>query len=370
MLSMMQCPLSELLEEASNNANMDLANEDNLQKIAWHVAECRWKETRWDDEEPLNAPKLFSSDAIDTGDSAIGEVDEFAEWAERILRLLPEVLPIEGTGYLGRAERVEKLNEGERLVVAGDWNNDNFGSVCLEVFNDRDKTLGNLSIREDSEYASMLARVLPHLIAFVEKMTPVSKRRKGSKYPLLDVRLELAPGITHDQFVTACKNNKDIDRSREVLFSSGTKLGKSLGDKPFGQKAARNETGLSAARAGFVKRARKRGHLVTLPGIKRLRRHGEHARVAHQQVCEDHHLHRQSFLLRGRFSAARPTGDLNHSFTKQLIYGFGVVFGLLLVHPRRKRANARPRGLLERHAEVSPGRLVDLNGTVRKPSEL
>lgn len=109
----MQCPLSELLEEASNNANMDLANEDNLQKIAWHVAECRWKETRWDDEEPLNAPKLFSSDAIDTGDSAIGEVDEFAEWAERILRLLPEVLPIEGTGYLGRAERVEKLNEGE-----------------------------------------------------------------------------------------------------------------------------------------------------------------------------------------------------------------------------------------------------------------
>lgn len=288
--------LSELLEEACNNANMDLANEDNLQIIAWHVAECRWKETRWDDEEPLNAPKLFSSDAIDTGDSAIGEVDEFTEWAERILRLLPDVLPIEGTGYLGRAERVEKLNEGERLVVAGDWNNDNFGSVCLEVFNDRGETLGNLSIREDSEYASMLARVLPHLIVSAEKITPVSKRRKGSKYPLLDVRLELAPGITHDQFVTACKNNKDIDRSREVLFSSGTKLGKALGDKPFGQKAARNETGLSAARAGFVKRARKRGHLVTLPGIKRLRRHGEHARVAHQQVCEDHHLHRQSFL--------------------------------------------------------------------------
>lgn len=217
-------PLSELLEEASNNANMDLANEDNLQKIAWHVAECRWKETRWDDEEPLNAPKLFSIDAIDTGDSAIGEVDEFTEWAERILRLLPEVLPIEGTGYLGRAERVEKLNEGGRLVVAGDWNNDNFGSVCLEVFNDRGETLGNLSIGDDSEYASMLARVLPNLIASVEKMTPVSKRRKGSKYPLLDVRLELAPGITHDQFVTACKNNKDIDRSREVLFSSGTRL--------------------------------------------------------------------------------------------------------------------------------------------------
>ena len=218
-------PLSELLQEANDNAGMDLASEDNLQKNAWHVAECRWKEIRWDDEEPLNAPKLFSSDAIDTGDSAIGEVDEFTEWAERILRLLPEVLSIEGTGYLGRAERVEKLSEGERLVVAGDWNNDGFGSVCLEVFNDRGETLGNLSIREESEYASMLARVLPHLIASVEKMTPVSKRRKRSKYPLLDVRLELAPGITHDQFVTACKNNKEIDRSREVVFSSGTKLG-------------------------------------------------------------------------------------------------------------------------------------------------
>lgn len=72
-------PLSELLQEANDNAGMDLASEDNLQKIAWHVAECHWKETRWDDEEPLNAPKLFSSDAIDTDDSAIGEVDEFTE---------------------------------------------------------------------------------------------------------------------------------------------------------------------------------------------------------------------------------------------------------------------------------------------------
>lgn len=142
------------------------------------MTECRWKKTRWDDEEPLNAPKLFSSDAIDTGDSAIGEVDEFTEWAERILRLLPEVLSIEGTGYLGRAERVEKLSEGERLVVAGDWNNDGFGSVCLEVFNDRGETLGNLSIREESEYASMLARVLPHLIASVEKMTPSPSAEK------------------------------------------------------------------------------------------------------------------------------------------------------------------------------------------------
>lgn len=217
-------PLSELLQEANDNAGMDLASEDNLQKIAWHVAECRWKETRWDDEEPLNAPKLFSSDAIDTGDSAIGEVDEFTEWAERILRLLPVVLPIEGTGYLGRTERVEKLNEGERLVVAGDWNNDNFGSVCLEVFNDRGETLGNPSIREDSEYASMLARVLPHLIASVEKMTPVSKRRKGSKYPLLDVRLELAPGVSHEQFISDFDNRGDISTSSQVLIISGTSL--------------------------------------------------------------------------------------------------------------------------------------------------
>ena len=57
----------------------------------------------------------------------------------------PLTVAIEGTHYLGRAERIEDIKVGDKLVLASDWENKWFTPCCIEVFNDKGETLGNLN---------------------------------------------------------------------------------------------------------------------------------------------------------------------------------------------------------------------------------
>lgn len=119
-----------------------------------------------------------------------------------ILEKFPLVLSIEGTGYMGRIENIEGLREGDPLVLASDWQNPWFKPCCIEVFDGEGRTLGNISdtsksaTRGNSYYLQpwqreRLALLLPYVTATVESVTPLSQRRRGAKYALLDVRLEL-----------------------------------------------------------------------------------------------------------------------------------------------------------------------------------
>lgn len=121
------------------------------------------------------------------------------------LERLPRVLSIEGTHHMGRAENIESVRVGDPLVLVSDWQNPWFKPCCIEVFDGEGRTLGNISdspkraasddwvndYRLWPEDRERLALLLPYVTATVESVTPLSQRRKGAKYALLDVRLEL-----------------------------------------------------------------------------------------------------------------------------------------------------------------------------------
>ena len=121
------------------------------------------------------------------------------------LKKFPLVLSIEGTHHMGRAENIEGLRVGDPLVLVSDWQNPWFKPCCIEVFDSEGRTLGNISdspkraTRDGggSDYhlqpwqRERLALLLPYVTATVESVTPLSQRRSGAKYALLDVRLEL-----------------------------------------------------------------------------------------------------------------------------------------------------------------------------------
>ena len=114
-----------------------------------------------------------------------------------VARGFPTSIAIEGTHVLGRAARIEDIRVGDPLVLAADWQSPYFDPVCIEVFNSSGETLGNLNEQFSPCNAGSreLACLLPYITATVDSVTPLSKRRKGSKYALMDIHLEIDQGI-------------------------------------------------------------------------------------------------------------------------------------------------------------------------------
>lgn len=107
-----------------------------------------------------------------------------------LVRDFPCTMPISGTHHMGRAARIEHIKVGDELILAADWNCPFFDPVGIEVFNAQGETLGYL----EAGFGPMrgaLALILPHVTATVESVTPLSKRRKGSKHALMDMHMEL-----------------------------------------------------------------------------------------------------------------------------------------------------------------------------------
>lgn len=136
----------------------------------------------------------------------------------KLAESFPLTIPIEGTGYLGRVERIEDVKVGDPLVLASDWQSKHFSPCCIEVFNDRGETLGNLQEWRQSITNSgnrELALLLPYVTATVESVTPKSKRRKNAKYALMDVRLTLNEPIL-SKTAQACKPEV-LEKAKETL---------------------------------------------------------------------------------------------------------------------------------------------------------
>ena len=101
---------------------------------------------------------------------------------------LPIVVPIEGTGYEGRNERLEHVKAGDKLILKMDLKNKFYTPVAIEVFNVKNETLGYLS--ETWEYPlTNIARIINESEAYVDSITPLSARSKRAKYALMDVRI-------------------------------------------------------------------------------------------------------------------------------------------------------------------------------------
>lgn len=166
--------------------------------------------------EVKDASRPFAS-GFDNPDDMQGDEQLFEGAMMSLMRSFPLTVGIEGTHHLGRAARIEDVKVGDKLVLAADWQSEYFTPCCIEVFNDRGETLGNLH-----EYRSValtgnreLALLLPRITATVESVTPLSKRRKNAKYALMDVRMELDESVAPDEFGDI--NMQVIQEAKRVL---------------------------------------------------------------------------------------------------------------------------------------------------------
>lgn len=144
---------------------------------------------------PAGAEACFEPFCSGFDDSTEMQADEelFDASLLSLCRSFPMTIAIEGTHVYGRAERIEDIKVGDNLTLATDWQTEFFNPVGIEVFSDAGETLGYLNeqFSPSSSGNRELACLLPFVTATVEGVTPRFQRRKGSKYALMDIRLEL-----------------------------------------------------------------------------------------------------------------------------------------------------------------------------------
>lgn len=99
---------------------------------------------------------------------------------------LKDIIDIEGTAYENRISRIEHIHEGDTLILKADYDSKYYTPVGIEVFNDKNETLGYLR-NSNPDKLVQLAYYIDVLDVYVASVTPLSKRRKNSKYALLDV---------------------------------------------------------------------------------------------------------------------------------------------------------------------------------------
>ncbi len=145
------------------------------------------------------------------------EDDMALNFVYALVRDFPCTKPISGTHHLGRAGRIEHVKVGDSLILAADWNCEFFDPAGIEVFNEQGETLGYL---EDvvGPMRGALALILPHVTATVESVTPLSKRKKGSKYALMDVRMELDDDATVEGILNVDPSSKLLVQTRSLLI--------------------------------------------------------------------------------------------------------------------------------------------------------
>lgn len=134
-----------------------------------------------------------------------------------LVRDFPCTKPISGTHHLGRAERIEHVKVGDSLILAADWNCEFFDPAGIEVFNEQGETLGYLE-GVIGPMRGALALILPHVTATVESVTPLSKRKKGSKYALMDVHMELDDDATVEGILNVDPSSELLAQARGLLI--------------------------------------------------------------------------------------------------------------------------------------------------------
>lgn len=178
-------------------------------------------EIRLDGEEVLgdseadgdNACYVPFASGFDDPDEAQADEELFETAVNSLMREFPLTMPIEGTHVLGRAQRIESVKVGDSIVLAADWQSPYFTPACIEVFNEKGETLGNLSETRTVFLSGHreLALLLPYIKATVESVTPLSKRRKNAKYALMDVKLELDTGLLPEKWGTVYEEHLKAD---------------------------------------------------------------------------------------------------------------------------------------------------------------
>lgn len=145
------------------------------------------------------------------------EDDMALNFVYALVRDFPCTKPISGTHHLGRAGRIEHVKVRDSLILAADWNCEFFDPAGIEVFNEQGETLGYLE-GVIGPMRGALALILPHVTATVESVTPLSKRKKGSKYALMDVHMELDDDATVEGILNVDPSSELLAQARGLLI--------------------------------------------------------------------------------------------------------------------------------------------------------
>lgn len=156
---------------------------------------------------------------FDAPDEMQADEELFETSLAAVAREFPKSIAIEGTHVLGRANRIESIKVGDPIILAADWQSQYFNPVCIEVFNSKGESLGNLNEQFTPAMSGNreLACLLPYITATVESVTPLSQRRKGSKYALMDVHMEIDPNIFVDGLWAPNLALSVIKKAKELL---------------------------------------------------------------------------------------------------------------------------------------------------------
>lgn len=94
-------------------------------------------------------------------------------------------------GWKKMNDRIEKMSAGDELTLKKHTSN---GEINFEVLNSRGEPIGEVSTESNSSLSKMLLDVK----VTVNTVTPLSARRKGSKYAAMEIRIDYSPSASND----------------------------------------------------------------------------------------------------------------------------------------------------------------------------
>lgn len=129
------------------------------------------------------------------------------------------------SGWEKMNERIEHISAGDELTLKKVSKD---GEVTFEVLNMRGETIGNLYF----DRAKGLAKLLKNVKATVATVTPLSQRRKGSKYAAMTIRLDYVGGDNKAE-KKASTTLGDYEQTKVASWPAVTKI-KSVFDAVIG----------------------------------------------------------------------------------------------------------------------------------------
>ena len=109
---------------------------------------------------------------------------------------------VAGTAYEGRAERIEFVHNGDKIVLRRDPNNPN-DSNAIGVYNTSGESLGNLPQRLTKKLSVLIdSGLVDTSESVISNAVPLSKRSSRAKKPILEINIVVKP--THRPLSVVC----------------------------------------------------------------------------------------------------------------------------------------------------------------------
>lgn len=235
---------------ARSAAANDLAEEQDLGRVASTVAACLWPDyssALGVDSELLREELAYDRACSDyqkfgkkrfgvSGSSVLSgqtrnvpQKKDLKKIDYAIVGLLgrfPFECEVTGQAYKGRNANIDLLAPGARILLRSDWNSPYFSPVGIKIYDEAGRRLGNLGgyFNPSDDDRTAIACLLPHIRATAEDVSPLATALDGRrKMGQFTVHLEIEPidlaGVLDE--VHALLARDVSDRTLESIMEEG-----------------------------------------------------------------------------------------------------------------------------------------------------